>query len=38
MSMKERVLEIDPTSFHQRIPFFCGNKEMINILKDFCNL
>ena len=31
-SMNQRILEIEPTSLHQRSPFFCGNKEMINLL------
>ena len=35
ISMKKRILEIDPTSLHQRVPFFCGNREMISALKAF---
>lgn len=35
ISMNQRVLEIEPKSLHQRSPFFCGNKEMIEILKKY---
>lgn len=35
ISMKERILEIDPISLHQRTPFFCGNKEMIRAIQQF---
>jgi len=24
-----RIMEIQPTALHQRVPFFCGNKEMV---------
>lgn len=35
ISMNQRILEIEPTSLHQRSAFFCGNKEMIYILKNY---
>ena len=25
----KRIMEIQPSSLHQRVPFFCGNKEMV---------
>jgi fructose-1,6-bisphosphatase I len=25
----DRIMELQPTSLHQRVPFFCGNKEMV---------
>ncbi|MGR3811160.1 class 1 fructose-bisphosphatase [Jiulongibacter sp. NS-SX5] len=31
------VLDIEPTSLHQRVPFFTGSKNMINELKGFLN-
>ncbi len=33
ISMKQRILEIQPETLHQRTSFFCGNKEMIQILQ-----
>tara|TARA_R110001583_G_scaffold67490_2_gene192854 strand:+ start:7195 stop:8193 length:999 start_codon:yes stop_codon:yes gene_type:complete len=27
---KQRIMEIIPTELHQRIPFFCGSKNMVN--------
>jgi len=35
ISMDQRILDIIPSSLHQRIPFFCGNKEMIQVLKTY---
>ncbi len=35
ISMHGRILEIEPTSLHQRTPFFCGNNEMIKVVEDF---
>lgn len=35
ISMRQRILEINPTKLHQRVPFFCGNKEMIKALKTY---
>ena len=33
ISMEERIMDIIPYSLHQRVPFFCGNTEMIQVLK-----
>ena len=30
-----RVLEIKPTELHQRVPFFCGSKEMVKTAEKF---
>ncbi|UZH56482.1 class 1 fructose-bisphosphatase [Salinimicrobium tongyeongense] len=30
-----RVLDIEPTQLHQRTPFFCGNKEMVEKAEEF---
>jgi len=30
-----RILEIQPTELHQRVPFFCGNKEMVEKAEEF---
>ncbi len=30
-----RILEIKPTELHQRVPFFCGNKEMVDKAEEF---
>ncbi|GHA23206.1 fructose-1,6-bisphosphatase class 1 [Salinimicrobium marinum] len=30
-----RVLDIEPTELHQRIPFFCGNREMVEKVEEF---
>lgn len=30
-----RIMEIKPTELHQRIPFFCGNKEMVSKAESF---
>ena len=31
----KRILDIEPTELHQRVPFFCGNKEMVEKAEDF---
>ena len=31
----QRILDIEPTMLHQRVPFFCGNKEMVNKAEEF---
>lgn len=31
----DRILEIQPTELHQRVPFFCGNKEMVEKAEEF---
>ena len=30
-----RVLEIEPTELHQRVPFFCGSSEMVEKAEEF---
>ena len=30
-----RILDIKPTELHQRVPFFCGNKDMVDKLESF---
>ncbi|MDB2495383.1 class 1 fructose-bisphosphatase [Flavobacteriaceae bacterium] len=30
-----RILDIKPTELHQRVPFFCGNKVMVDKLESF---
>lgn len=35
ISMNKRILEISPKTLHQRTPFFCGNKEMVEILLEY---
>lgn len=31
----ERILDITPSSIHQRVPFFCGSTEMVEKLESF---
>ena len=31
----KRILDIKPTELHQRVPFFCGNKEMVEKAEKF---
>ncbi|HTO35846.1 MAG TPA: class 1 fructose-bisphosphatase [Flavobacterium sp.] len=33
-----RILEIQPTELHQRVPFFCGSKNMVNKAEEFMKL
>ena len=30
-----RILDMEPTELHQRVPFFCGNKEMVEKAEAF---
>ena len=30
-----KILDIKPTELHQRVPFFCGNKDMVETLETF---
>ncbi|MDX1270749.1 class 1 fructose-bisphosphatase [Bizionia paragorgiae] len=30
-----RILDIKPTELHERVPFFCGSKKMVNTLEEF---
>lgn len=32
---KHRILDIEPTELHQRVPFFCGSVNMVNKLESF---
>ncbi|MBT2159974.1 class 1 fructose-bisphosphatase [Zobellia barbeyronii] len=32
---KTRIMDINPTELHQRVPFFCGSKNMVNKLQEF---
>ena len=32
---KYNILDLKPTSLHQRTPFYCGSKKMVNRLKSF---
>ena len=32
---KRRIMEINPTELHQRIPFFCGSKKMVEKAQEF---
>lgn len=34
----QRILEIQPTELHQRVPIFCGSKNMIEKAEEFMNL
>jgi fructose-1,6-bisphosphatase I len=30
-----RILDISPTELHQRVPFFCGSKNMVKKVEEF---
>ena len=32
---RSRILDIQPTELHQRVPFFCGSKKMVEKLQEF---
>lgn len=32
---KRRILELEPTELHQRTPFYCGSKNMVNKIEEF---
>ena len=32
---RERILDIDPTEVHQRVPYFVGSKHEIDYLESF---
>lgn len=34
---KTRILDIEPTELHQRVPFFCGSPKMVEKLQEFLN-
>mgnify|MGYP003609010581 CR=1 FL=1 len=31
----QRILELQPTEIHQRVPFYCGSEAMVNTLESF---
>ena len=31
----QRIMDIEPTELHQRVPFFCGSKNMVEKAEDF---
>jgi fructose-1,6-bisphosphatase I len=31
----QRILDIQPTELHQRVPFFCGSKNMVTKAEEF---
>lgn len=31
----QRIMEIEPTELHQRVPFFCGSREMVSKAEEF---
>lgn len=31
----ERILEIEPSELHQRVPFFCGSRDMVDTIEKF---
>lgn len=33
----QRILDIKPTELHQRVPFFCGSKKMVDKAEEFMN-
>ena len=33
-----RIMEIEPTELHQRVPFFCGCTEMVEKAEEFMRL
>lgn len=33
-----RILEIEPTELHQRVPFFCGSKRMVEKAEEFMRM
>lgn len=35
---KGRIMEIQPTELHQRVPFYCGSKNMVEKIEEFIHL
>lgn len=31
----QRIMEIQPTELHERVPFFCGSKKMVEKAEEF---
>ncbi len=34
---KNRIMDIEPKELHQRVPFFCGSRNMVEKLQEFLN-
>ena len=32
---RSRILDMQPTELHQRVPFFCGSRKMVEKLQEF---
>ena len=32
---KQRIMELKPTKLHQRVPFFCGSRKMVEKVEEF---
>lgn len=32
---KRRVMDIEPNELHQRVPFYCGSKNMVDKVEEF---
>lgn len=32
---RTRIMDIEPTELHQRVPFFCGSRKMVEKLQEF---
>lgn len=32
---EKRIMEIEPTELHQRVPFFCGSQDMVDKVEEF---
>jgi len=35
---KRRILDIEPAELHQRVPFYVGNKDMVDKIEDFIQI
>ncbi|WP_158975363.1 class 1 fructose-bisphosphatase [Cellulophaga sp. L1A9] len=35
---KNRIMEIDPVELHQRVPFFCGSRKMVEKAEEFIKI
>jgi fructose-1,6-bisphosphatase I len=38
VSGDSRIMDIQPTKLHQRVPFYCGSRQMVNKLQDYLEL
>ncbi len=34
---RQRIMDIEPTELHERVPFFCGSKKMVEKAEEFMN-